>query len=135
MTRYLAILILSPIFLLVSACNGNDVTTEDIGLVGIWEVDLSPDTDVSTFKGQVNFKGNRYVYTWYQLMEDPNSQSKNWAPIEMEQGNIVVEKPGVMELLADSYGVPYRIDGVQSQDETDYRLEPSKSDYLIHYKV
>lgn len=38
-------------------------------------------------------------------MENPDNRSKNWVPVEMEQGNIVIEKLGVMELLADSYGV------------------------------
>lgn len=117
------------------ACSNSNIIVEDIGLAGTWEVDLSPDSDVSNFKGQVNFTGNRYVYTWYQLREDPNIQSKNWAPIEMEQGNIVVEKPGVIALLADSYGVPNRIDDMQSQNEMSYQLEPSKSDYLIHYEI
>ena len=53
----------------------------------------------------------------------------------MEQGNIVVEAPGVMALLADFYGVPDHSDDVQSEGETGYKLEPSRSDYLIHYEI
>ena len=53
----------------------------------------------------------------------------------MEQGNIVAEKPGVMELLADSFGVPNRTGDAQNQDGKDYQLELSKSDYLIHYEI
>jgi hypothetical protein len=135
MTRNVIILILSFLFFMVAGCSDNNVTAEDIGLAGIWEVDLSPDKDVSTFKGKVNFKGNRYVYTWYQLREDPDNRSKNWVPIEMEQGNIVVEKPGVMQLLADSYGVSNDSGDVQNQEVTNYQLEPSHSDYLIHYEI
>lgn len=135
MTRFVIIIILSFLFFMIPACSDNNVTAEDIGLAGIWEVDLSPDDDTATFKGTVNFKGKRYVYTWYQLMENPNNRSKNWVPIEMEQGNIVVKKPGVMELLADSYGVNQTIGDFQNQQETDYQLEPSNSDYLIHYEI
>ncbi len=53
----------------------------------------------------------------------------------MEQGKIVAEKPGVMELLADSFGVPNRTGDAQNQDGKDYQLELSKSDYLIHYEI
>jgi hypothetical protein len=68
-------------------------------------------------------------------MEDSDNQSKKWTPIEMEQGNIIIDKPGIMELLADSYGQPSRIGDSQSPDEIDYILKPSKSDYLIHYEI
>ncbi len=55
--------------------------------------------------------------------------------MEMEQGNIVIEKPGIMKLLADSYGTPSHFSDSQSQDEIDDILKPSKSDYLIHYEI
>lgn len=135
MTHFRSILFLLPFSLIVGACSNDNVTAEDIGLAGTWEVDLSPGRDVSSLKGQVNFTGNRYVYTWFQRMEAPNLQSENWVPIEMEQGNIVVEAPGVMALLADFYGVPDHSDDVQSEGETGYKLEPSRSDYLIHYEI
>lgn len=135
MAYFRPILFLLPFSLIVGACSNDKVTAEDIGLAGTWEVDLSPGHDVSTLKGQVNFTGNRYVYTWLQRIEAPNLRSEHWAPIEMEQGNIVVEAPGVMALLADFYGVPEYIDDVQSDGEISYKLEPSKSDYLIHYEV
>ena len=135
MTRHLPILFLLPIFLVVVACDRNHIVVGDLGLAGTWEVDLSPNSNVSAFKGQVNFNGSRYQYIWYQLMEDADIQSRKWMPIEMEQGNIVIEKPGIMELLADSYGTPSHIGDSQSQDEIDYILKPSKSDYLIHYEI
>ncbi len=135
MTRYLPVLFLLPFFLVVVACDSNNVAVGDLDLAGTWEVDLSPNNNVSTHKGQVNFNGSRYQYIWYQLMKDSDIQSKKWTPIEMEQGNIVIEKPGIMELLADSYGQPSRVGVSQSPDEIDYALKPSKSDYLIHYEI
>jgi hypothetical protein len=135
MKYFRPILFLLPFSLIIVACSHNTVTVEDVGLAGTWEVDLTPGRDVSTLKGQVNFTGNRYIYTWYQLKEASSLQTEHWVPIEMEQGNIVFEQPGVMALLADFYGVPELSDAVQSQGEIGYKLEPSKSDYLIHYEV
>ena len=136
MNYFRPILFLLPFSLIVGACSNNTVTVEDVGLAGTWEVDLTPGHGVSTLKGQVNFTGNRYVYTWYQLKEASGIQAEHWAPIEMEQGNIVIEEPGVMALLADFYGVPDHSDDVLSQQGgIGYKLEPSKSDYLIHYEV
>lgn len=40
-----------------------------------------------------------------------------------------------MELLADSYGLNNYIGDVQNQEITNYQLEPSNSDYLIHYEI
>lgn len=135
MTHFRPILYLLPFSLIAGGCSNDNVTVEDLGLAGTWEVDLSPGRDVSTLKGQVNFTGNRYVYTWFQREEALNLQSEGWVPIEMEQGNVVIEAPGVMALLADFYGVPEHSDDVQSGGETGYKLEPSNSDYLIHYEI
>lgn len=134
MTRLQSLLFML-FFLMVSSCSNNPITAEDIGLAGTWEADLRPNSDVSDLKGRVNFTGNRYVYTWYQLMENPHTQSRDWVPVEMEQGNIVVEKPGIVALLADFYGVPERVNAIPGQGKLTYKLEPSKSDYLIHYEI
>ena len=96
---------------------------------------MSQDSSIFTHKGQVVFKGDRYVYTWYQLPEGSHIQPTEWRAIEMEQGNIIFEKPGVMALLADSYGIPDRSGNSRSQDKTEYVIKPSKSDYLIHYEI
>ena len=93
------------------------------------------DNGIPTLKGQVVFEGNRYIYTWYQLMDNANNQSKAWHPIEIEQGNINLEKAGVMELLADSFGIPTGNDNNQARDKVEYALSPSKSNYLIHYEI
>ncbi len=135
MIRNHPILFLLPLSLTIISCSTNRETAEYFGIAGTWEADLSQGSNVSTHKGQVVFAGNRYVYTWYQLMEGSNIQSKKWNPIEMEQGNIIVEKAGVMQLLADSYGIPAYSGDAQSPDEIDYEIKPSKSDYLIHYEV
>ena len=135
MIRYQLFLFLLFSSLTITSCSSKRETAEFIGIAGIWEVDLSQDSINSTHKGQVVFKGNRYVYTWYQLLEGSNIQSTEWRAIEMEQGNIIVEKPGVMMLLADSYGIPDRSGNSRSQDKTEYVIKPSKSDYLIHYEI
>ena len=135
MIRYLLILFLFLLSLTITSCSSNPDTAEYFGIAGTWEVGLTQGSNISTHKGQVVFKENRYVYTWYQLLEDSNIQSTEWRPIEMEQGNIIVEKPGVMELLADSYGIASNSIDNQSQDDIDYEIKPSKSDYLIHYKI
>lgn len=133
MIRYLLILFL--LSLTITSCSSNRDTAEYFGIAGTWEVDLTQGSNISTHKGQVVFKENRYVYTWYQQLEDSNIQSTEWSPVEMEQGNIIVEKPGVMELLADSYGITAHSDNAKNPDEIDYEIKPSKSDYLIHYKI
>jgi len=135
MIRYRLILFLFLLSLTITSCSSNRDTAEYFGIAGTWEVDLTQGSKISTHKGQVVFKENRYVYTWYQHLEDSNTQSTEWSPVEMEQGNIIVEKPGVMALLADSYGIPARIVNSQSQDKTDYVIKPSKSDYLIQYEI
>lgn len=53
----------------------------------------------------------------------------------MEQGNFIVEKPGVTPLLANSYRIPDHSVNSQSQDKTDYVIKSSKNDYLIHYEI
>jgi hypothetical protein len=135
MNRNRPILFLLPLSLAIISCSSNRETADNFGLAGTWEVDLSQGGTVSTLKGQVVFAGNRYIYTWYQLNDDSDVQSKEWNPIEMEQGNIIVEKAGVMALLADSYGIPSRNDDAQSPDGIEYEIKPSKSDYLIHYEI
>ena len=128
-------LFLLSLCITILSCSGARKTAEDLGLAELWEVDLIQNNGISTLKGQVVFKGNRYVYTWYQLMNNANDQSKVWRPVEMEQGNINLEKAGVMELLADSYGIPIDNDNDQNRDKVDYVLTPSKSNYLIHYEI
>ena len=135
MIRYQLTLFLLLLSSTITSCSSNRETAEYFGIAGIWEVDLSQDSSVSTHKGQVVFKENRYVYTWYQLLEGSNIQSTEWHPIEMEQGNIIIEKPGVMALLSDSYGIPAQSDNAKNPDKIDYEIKPSKSDYLIHYKI
>ncbi len=135
MIRYQLILFFLLLSSTITSCSSNRETAEYFGIAGIWEVDLSQDSSISKYKGQVVFKGNRYVYIWYQLLEGSNIQSIEWRAIEMEQGNIIVEKPGVMMLLADSYGIPDRSVNAQSEVKTDYVIKPSKNDYLIHYKI
>lgn len=135
MNRNRPILFLLPLCLVIISCSSNRETAEHFGIAGTWEVDLSQSSTASTLKGQVVFAGNRYVYTWYQLIEGSNIQSKEWSPIEMEQGNVTVEKTGVMALLADSYGIPTHNGDAQRPDEIEYELKPSKSNYLIHYEI
>ncbi len=132
--NYLTLILLSLCITILS-CSGARKTAEDFGLTGLWEVALIQDNGISTLKGQVAFEGNRYVYTWYQLMDNANNQSKVWRPIEMEQGNINLEKAGVMELLADFYGIPVNNVNDQYRVKVDYELIPSKSNYLIHYEI
>ncbi len=135
MMRYQLILFLLLLSSTITSCSSSKEAAEYFGIAGVWEVDLSQDSNVSTHKGQVVFKGNRYMYTWYQLLESANIQPTEWRAIEMEQGNLIVEKPGVIELLADSYGIPARSASSQDQDKIDYVIKPSKSNYLIHYKI
>ncbi len=135
MMRYQLILFLLLLSSTITSCSSNREAAEYVGIAGTWEVDLSQDSRFSTHKGQVFFKGNRYVYTWYQLLEGSNIQPTEWHAIEMEQGNIIIEKPGVMALLADSYGIPTHSDNAKNSDEINYEIKPSKSDYLIHYKI
>ncbi len=135
MIRKLPILFLLLLSLTIISCSNNRKTAEEIGIAGTWETNLSQNNTVSTLKGQVVFTGNRYIYTWYQLIENSNIRSKEWNPIEMEQGNVTVEKTGVMALLADSYGIPTHSDDTQRPDEIEYEIKPSKSNYLIHYEI
>lgn len=127
--------LLLTLCLAIASCSDNRKPAGLSDLAGTWEVNLSQSSDVSTHKGQVVFKDSRYVYTWYQLMEDSSTQSREWNPIEMEQGNVIIEQVGIMALLSDSYGIPIRSSGIQNRDKIDYEIKPSKSDYLIHYET
>ncbi len=129
--RYLFTLCLLPLFLIIISCSKNNSTSEHTDLTGTWEVDLSHNNHTATLKGEIVFTGNRYVYTWYQPDQAINTKSKQWYPVEMEQGNVIAEEPGVIALLADSYGIPSGSDN----NKIEYVIKPSKSNYLIHYDI